>query len=88
MSKQSQKKIPSCLSNRVADTEAYSQYWKDGSTNAIKKLLIEELEARIKCDNVKSDKADKFDLNEWANYQASRIGYREALRELIRLLDQ
>lgn len=88
MSKSPQKTIPTCLSSRVADKEAYSQYWNEGSTKAIKKLLIEELEARIKCDSTKSDKTGRFDTPNWEHYQASRIGYRESLRELIRLLDQ
>ena len=82
------RKIPKCLLNRVDDKTAYEQYYNDGSTKAILKLLTEELRARIEVDVIKSEGKDKFEYGNWEHYQASSIGYRKALRELIRLLDQ
>lgn len=85
----STKKIPTTLKSRVSegDQESYEEYWRDGSTTAIRKLLIEELQARINASVSKADKKDKFELNDWSFYQAHEGGYREALRELIRILD-
>ena len=88
MRKKSQRMIPTCLLNRVDDKEAYKQYYNDGSTKAILKLLQEELTARVSADVIKSEGFDKFEYGNWEHYQAASIGYRKALRELIRLLDQ
>ena len=88
MSQKSQRMIPTSLLNRVDDKEAYKQYYNDGSTRAIMKLLKEELEARINTDVIKSEGFEKFEYGNWSEYQAASIGYRKALRELIRLLDQ
>lgn len=89
MTKQSHRQMPSCLSRLVEgdDKEAYEQYWKDGSTKAIRKLLIEELSARIEQAIVSSEKKDKYDLVNWTQFQADNLGYRRALRELKNILD-
>ncbi len=88
MKKQPQKNLPSCLSNRVKDKRAYEQYYNEGSTRAIRKVLAEELMSRIEQACKESESKEKFDLPAWMEYQASNIGYRRALRELIRLLDK
>ena len=68
------------------DAEAYEEYYHQAATKAIRKLLAEELNKRIDTNVLASEKKDKYDLPSWAELQADSIGYRRAMRELIKLL--
>ena len=86
MSKTQKDNLPQCLQNRLneSDKSAYQQYYTEGSTKAIRKLLIEELKARIDQLTVESENKERFDIPAWTEYQASNIGTRRAMRILIR----
>ena len=86
--KQESKKLPDSLNRLVpeADRKAYTEYYYYEATSAIRKLLAKDLEQRIDAAVLSSERNDRFDLDSWAEFQASNIGYRKALRELIKLL--
>lgn len=68
------------------DEGAYEEYYHQQSTKAVRKLLVEDLTKRIETNVLASEKKDKYDLPSWAELQADSIGYRRAMRELIKLL--
>lgn len=85
--KLTKKSMPESLKRLVEDKEAYEQYYNEGSTRAIRKLIAEELRNRIEIAVIKSENLERYEGGNWAEYQSDSIGYRRALREIIRLLD-
>lgn len=85
------KQLPTCLSDRAdktSETKQYTEYFFAASTTAVRRLLIEELLDRVERSVAKSDASDKYELASWDRYQADQVGYRRALREIIKLLDR
>lgn len=81
-------RLPTSLKNLLKreDEGAYEEYYHQQATKAVRKLLVEELTKRIESNVLASEKKDKYELPSWAELQADSIGYRRAMRELIKLL--
>ena len=81
--KEPERSLPECLKRLVPeeDQTSYIEYYHLQSTRAIRKLLAEELENRINTAVLSSERNERYDLEAWAEFQASNIGYRKALRE-------
>jgi len=71
---------------KKGDEEAYEEYYHQAATKAVRKLLVEDLNKRLETNVLASEKKDKYILPSWAELQADSIGYRRAMRELIKLL--
>ena len=86
--KKSKPNLPDCLLKRLKEEDrgAHADYYNLAATKAIRKLLTEELEDRVSKSVLASDRKDKYELASWAELQADQIGYRRAMRDLIKLL--
>lgn len=78
--------LPSCLADRTNDVNAHTEYFYGESCTAIRKLLVEEFEARIRRSQDKSESTERYKEPNWQEYQADQVGYRRAFKEIIYLL--
>lgn len=81
-------KLPPALQKHVREEDSgkYEEYYTNGATIAIRKLLVTELEYRLEQAILESERKDKYELASWIEFQADNIGYRRGLRNLILLL--
>lgn len=82
--------MPSQLSDLLqpgSDQDRHRKYFSEGSTKAIRSLLVQLLDKKYELSVRKSDDSRNLLVPGYAEHQAYQSGYRSALKELSTLLD-
>lgn len=81
-------KIPQALKTILQEEEytLYEEYFNTEASKAVREKLILMLQNKIDVNEDKHDKECKYEIPSWSEYQADAIGYRRAMRELIKIL--
>ncbi len=91
MSKKAQKtyNLPTSFLNILPPEErdVYEDYFNCEATKQIRKKLVEYYGKQIDGSYLKSEKESKYEYPAWSEYQADAIGYRRAMREILKLLN-
>ena len=90
MKKQAQKtyNLPTSFLNILSEEEksVYEDYFNCAATKQLRKKLVEYYGKQIDGSYLKSEKEVKYEIPSWSEYQADAIGYRRAMRDIIKLL--
>ena len=80
--------LPNNFLNTLTDEEkkVYEDYFNCEATKQIRKKLVEYYGKKIDGSYLKSEKEVKYETPAWSEYQADGIGYRRAMREIMKLL--
>lgn len=89
--KKTNPQIPSFLLDHLtgsANKETYKKYFLARNCSEIRRLLAKEIHERINSSVRKGDNTDKFELPSWPQMQASEVGYRRAMREILDIIER
>lgn len=81
-------KLPSSFQAILTEEELdlYEGYFNIEATKKLREKLTELFEKKVEGSYLKTDKESKYETPSWSEYQADAIGYRRALKELIKFL--
>lgn len=83
-------KMPSSLQQILTEEErpVYEEYFNTPACKKVREKLTELFEKKVQGSYLITDKENKYDKPSWSEYQADAIGYRRALKELIKFLEE